>query len=156
MSAKERYAVLYDQDCPLCVFQMKTLTWLDWLDLLTLMPLSHPRVAVVAPTLTREQLLEAMHCVTPEGVIYRGARSIRFIGMRLPLLVPVALVLWVPGVIWVAERIYQWISRNRLHLAKLFGCGEACAIMPTRARAQDSGLGPMPAPGSGSEGRPRG
>jgi predicted DCC family thiol-disulfide oxidoreductase YuxK len=117
---------------------MKVLTWLDWFNVLTLLPLSHPRAREIAPQLTREDLLAAIHCVTPEGRIYRGARCLRFVGMRLPLLVPVALCLWIPGVIWIAERIYTWISRHRHWLSRLFGCKDACAIMPTRKRANES------------------
>jgi predicted DCC family thiol-disulfide oxidoreductase YuxK len=52
------------------------------------------------------------------------------------LLIPLALVLWIPGVIWIAEKIYQWVSNNRLILSKLFGCKDACSIMPQRQRDQ--------------------
>ncbi|MCI0541913.1 MAG: DUF393 domain-containing protein [Verrucomicrobiales bacterium] len=119
---------------------MKVLTWLDWFHAITLLPLSNPAVGAIAPQLTREDLLEAIHCVTPAGRIYRGARGLRFVGMRMPLLVPVALLLWIPGVIWLAERIYMWISRNRHLLSRLFGCKEACAIMPVRKRADETAL----------------
>jgi predicted DCC family thiol-disulfide oxidoreductase YuxK len=129
-----KHVVLYDSDCPLCTFQMKLITWLDWLNRVSLLPVKDGRAAEVAPGLTREDLLEAIHCVTPEGRIYRGARAIRFLGMRMPLLVPLALFLWIPGVIWVAEMVYMWISRNRLVLSRLFGCKGACAIMPERKR----------------------
>ena len=132
-----KHCVLYDDGCPLCIFQMKVLTWLDWRNGLALVPLSDPRAAKIAPQIGREDLLEAMHCVTPESRIYRGARAIRFIGMRLPLLVPVALLLWIPGVIFLAEIIYRWVSRNRLLFSRLFGCKDACAILPARKREQD-------------------
>jgi predicted DCC family thiol-disulfide oxidoreductase YuxK len=132
-----RHIILYDGDCPMCVFQMKMLSWLDWFGVLALVPLSDPRAQEVAPQLTREDLQEAIHCVTPQGCIYRGARAIRFVGMRLPLLVPVALFLWIPGVILIAEVIYQWVSRNRLILSRIFGCKDACAILPAKKREQD-------------------
>src|SRR5271155_3354198 len=131
------HIILYDGECPMCVFQMKVLSWLDWFGVLALVPLSDLRAQEVAPQLTREDLLEAIHCVTPEGRIYRGARALRFVGMRLPLMVPLALFLWIPGVIRIAEIAYQWISRNRHVLSRLFGCKGACAIMPKRAREQD-------------------
>jgi predicted DCC family thiol-disulfide oxidoreductase YuxK len=116
---------------------MKVLTWLDWINVVQLMPLSHPEAAMIAPQLTRADLLEAIHCVTPERRIYRGARCIRFVGMRMPLVVPVALFLWLPGVIWVAEKVYAWVSRNRHLLSRLFGCKEACSVMPARKREKD-------------------
>jgi len=100
-------------------------------------PLSDARAQEIAPTLTREDLQEAIHCVTPQGRIYRGARAIRFVGMRLPLLIPIALFLWIPGIIYIAEIIYQWISRNRLLLSRVFGCKDACSILPAKRREQD-------------------
>jgi len=132
-----QHIILYDGECPMCVFQMKALSWLDWFGVLALMPLSDPHAQEIAPQLTREDLLEAIHCVTPQGRIYRGARAIRFVGMRLPLLVPVALFLWVPGVILVAEMAYQWVSRNRHLLSRVFGCKDACALLPAKKREQD-------------------
>ena len=128
-----KHTVLYDGDCSLCTFQMRIITWLDWFNTVTLLPIADPRAVEVAPTIKHEDLLEAIHCVTPEGRIYRGARAIRFLGMRLPLLVPVALFLWIPGVILVAEVIYSWVSRNRLLLSRLFGCKDACTILPARS-----------------------
>lgn len=129
--------VLYDDECALCTFQMKLLSWLDWFNALALVPISDPRAHEIAPTITREDLQAAIHCVTPGGKIHRGARCIRHAGMRLPLLVPVALFLWLPGVIHVAEIIYKWVSRNRYILSRIFGCKDACAIMPKRTREQD-------------------
>ena len=136
-AAERRHIVLYDDGCPLCTFQMKVLTWLDWCSVLSLIPLSHEAAARLAPHLSREDLQEAIHCIARNGRIHRGARCIRFVGMRLPLMIPVALFLWIPGVIQVAEICYRWISRNRLILSRLFGCKGACAILPARARAQD-------------------
>jgi predicted DCC family thiol-disulfide oxidoreductase YuxK len=133
----KQHILLYDGECPMCIFQMKVLSWLDWFGVLALVPLSDPRAQEVAPQLTREDLLEAIHCITPEGRVYRGARAIRFIGMRLPLLVPVALFLWIPGVILIAELFYQWVSRNRLLLSRVFGCKDACSILPAKKREQD-------------------
>lgn len=129
-----RHVVLYDSECPMCVFQMRLLTWLDWCNTARLLPLSDPMAQTLAPWLSRADLMEAIHCVTPEGEIYRGARCIRFIGMRMPLLIPLALILWIPGVIWVAERFYAWVSRNRLALSRVFGCKGACAVLPERHR----------------------
>ena len=132
-----KHTVLYDDECSMCTFQMKVLSWLDWFGVLALTPLSDPKAKEVAPQLSQEQLEEAIHCVTPEGRVYRGARAIRFVGMRLPLLVPLALFMWLPGVIWIAEMIYTRVSRNRHLLSRVFGCKDACAIMPARKREQD-------------------
>ncbi len=128
-AARAQHVLLYDNECSMCTFQMKVLSHLDWNKALLLTPLSDPAVPSIAPSLTPEALSEAIHCVTPDGDIHRGARAIRFIGMRLPLLIPVALFLWIPGVIYVAEIIYRWISRNRYLLSRIFGCKTACGII---------------------------
>jgi predicted DCC family thiol-disulfide oxidoreductase YuxK len=133
-----QHLVLYDQDCPLCTFQMRVLTWLDWRNCLALVPLSSPRAQSAAQSLSAEELRAAIHCITREGRIHRGARCIRFVGMRLPALVPVGLFLWIPGVIQIAEIIYRWVSRNRHVLSRVFGCKDACALLPKRDRSQDS------------------
>jgi predicted DCC family thiol-disulfide oxidoreductase YuxK len=132
-----RHTVLFDDECSMCTFQMKVLSWLDWRNVLALVPLSDPQAHAIAPQLKPEDLQEAIHCVTPQGRVYRGARAIRFLGLRLPLLVPLALFLWIPGVIWIAEIVYAWVSRNRTLLSRVFGCKDACAIMPARKREQD-------------------
>ncbi len=129
--------LLYDDGCPLCTFQMRVLTWLDWFNVVSLVPLSHPKAKLIAPQLSREQLLEAIHCITPTGRVLRGARALRFLCVRMPLLFPVGLFLWVPCVIWVAEWVYATVSRNRHLLSRLFGCKEACSIMPVRKRETD-------------------
>ncbi len=129
--------LIYDDGCPLCEFQMRVLTWLDWRNVMRLMPLSNPEIRAIAPQLRREDLQEAIHCVTPAGATYRGARAIRYLGLRLPALIPLSLFLWIPGVIYAAERVYMWVSRNRLVLSRLFGCKEACAILPARRRGAD-------------------
>lgn len=133
----KKHIVLYDDECPLCTFQMRLLTWLDWRNALAIVPLSDARAHEAAAAIRREDLMAAIHCVTPEGKIYRGARCLRFVGMRLPLLIPLALLLWIPGVIQLAEIIYNWVSRNRLVLSRVFGCKEACAVLPKREREQD-------------------
>lgn len=135
---RARHVVLYDSDCPMCTFQQRALTWLDWRDRVRFVPIKSEEAARIAPGLEREDLMEAIHCITPEGAVHRGARAVRFLGMRLPLLLPVGLFLWLPGVIWVAELFYRFVSRHRLVFSRLFGCRGACALMPERPAPPES------------------
>jgi predicted DCC family thiol-disulfide oxidoreductase YuxK len=132
-----RTLVLFDDECPLCTFQMKVITWLDWFNTVKITPLSGPEGHNALPNLSREELLEAIHCVDTKGNVHRGARCIRHISMRMPLAVPIGLFLWFPGVIWIAEKVYMMISRNRHVLSRLFGCKGACAILPARSREHE-------------------
>lgn len=129
---RDRHILLFDSDCPMCTFQSRTLGWLDWFNRVEMVPLKDERAKEIAPDITREDLLEAIHCVTPNDQIHRGARAIRFLGMRIPLLVPVGLFLWIPGVIRIAEKVYAFVSRNRHFFSRVFGCKGACAILPEK------------------------
>ncbi len=133
------HTVLYDGECMFCTFQSRLISWLDWFNAVRLVPISDPRVVEIAPGISREDLHEAMHCVARDGRIYRGARCIRFISLRVPLASPVALLLWIPGVIYLAEIVYRFISRRRYAISRLFGCKGACAVLPARRREQDMG-----------------
>ena len=136
-SPLKQHVIFYDDRCPMCTFQSKILAWLDWFNLLSLRPISDPMTSELMPGVKHEEMMAAMHCVSTRGQINKGARAIRFAGMRLPLLVPLALIMWIPGIIWIAEKVYAWISTNRYIISKVFGCKDACAIMPTRQRDQD-------------------
>jgi len=119
----------------MCIFQTRVISWLDWLSKVELVPLADARAAEIAPDVTRADLLEAIHCVTPDGTIYRGARAFRFLGFRIPVLVPLSLLLWFPGVIWIAEKVYAFIAERRHFFSKFFGCQGACEILPEKGAA---------------------
>ncbi len=127
-----KHILLFDSDCPLCTFQSRLLSWMDWRNVVEMVPLKEARAVDIAPDITREDLLEAIHCITPQGEIHRGARAIRFLGMRIPLLVPTGLLLWFPGVIRIAEIVYAFVSKHRLFFSRIFGCKGACAILPEK------------------------
>ena len=119
---------------------MRLVTWMDWFNQAELVPINDSRAGEIAPEVSHEDLHEAIHVVTPEGKIYRAARAFRFLGLRMPLLFPLALIMWLPGVIWLAEKFYMWVSRNRYLISKIFGCKGACAIIPAR-KGHDKGKG---------------
>ena len=119
--ARGTHVVIYDGDCKFCLAQVRWLKWLDWFHALEFIPLDDPRVKKIAPTISREELLDAVYCVPKNGDISRAARCFRFLGMRIPLLVPLALLLWFPGVICIAEKVYKFIAQNRSTLSRLLG-----------------------------------
>src|SRR5206468_7098594 len=54
--SRTTHFVLYDDQCPMCTFQMRVVTWLDWFNVTTLVPMSDPRAKAVAPSLSPEDL----------------------------------------------------------------------------------------------------
>jgi predicted DCC family thiol-disulfide oxidoreductase YuxK len=131
-SVRSKTLVLFDDHCPMCTFQSRLLTRLDWLRRIEFLPISDPRVATLVPQLKHEDMMASMHMLTPRGKVHQGARGIRHIAARVPLLWPMCLLLWVPGTIYVSEFAYRWLARNRYLLSKLFGCKTACEILPPK------------------------
>ena len=113
--------VLYDDDCAFCMAQVRYLERLDWFHALRPLPASQPEALEAAPGLTREGLLRELHCVTPRGRVLTAARAFRHLFARVPLLAPLALLMWVPGVIVVAEAVYRWVAAHRSWLSRVLG-----------------------------------
>lgn len=111
--------VLYDGQCELCRRGVELLKRLDWLKRFTCQDArDEARLPVTDPPLNSARLLEEMHLVTPDGRrVYHGFGVIRWMAWRLPLLVPVAPLLYLPGVPALGQRLYLWIARRRFHLA---------------------------------------
>lgn len=124
--------VLYDDQCAFCISQTRLLRRLDWFGAFRFQGISDPPSLELVPNVKREDLSAAIHCVTKDGKVYRAARCFRFLAMRIPLLFPLAIVMWIPGMIWVAEKIYARIARNRQFLGGFFGCGENRSILSQR------------------------
>jgi predicted DCC family thiol-disulfide oxidoreductase YuxK len=131
-----RAVVIYDGKCPMCTFQSRFIGYADFLHRLEMLPAQDARVQALAPHLTYADLMSAMHVVTPERKIHRGARAIRYIAARLPLLWPLCILLWIPGAIYLSEFIYRIVSRNRYVLSKVFGCKTACAVLPKKKNGE--------------------
>lgn len=108
--------VLFDGDCQLCQRSVAVLKRLDWLGRL------HFRSARDDPPpakvgLRRDRMLAEMHLLPPgRDRAFVGFEAFRWLAWRLPLLAPVAPLLYLPGVPWVGRRAYLWVARNRFDL----------------------------------------
>ncbi|NRA40248.1 MAG: DUF393 domain-containing protein, partial [Planctomycetes bacterium] len=134
---KNKTIVLYDGNCPMCSFQMQLLTWVDFLHHLHLIPYKNSAAEQYTQNIDPEALQASIHCVDGTGKVYRGAYALRHICLRLPTYLPLAILLYLPGIMYVANEIYNGVSRNRMRLSRIFGCSTACKIMPTKARSGD-------------------
>ncbi len=129
--------VLYDGKCPMCTFQMQLLTWLDLLHRLELIPYQDQRAETYTADIPAAALQASIHCVTATGQTSLCATALRHICMQLPPCIPLALILWIPGIMPLANDIYDGVSRNRMRMSRIFGCTSACAIMPSKQRDGD-------------------
>ena len=120
--------VLYDGNCPLCRASVRILQKLDWLHRLDYVDVRHRDEPLLRhPLVTGAPLLEQMHVLTPAGTeIHAGFAAFRWLAWRLPLFCFLAPWLYIPGVSWLGQRVYLWISRHRFRLVP---CQEgACTI----------------------------
>ena len=95
-----RSLVLFDGFCPFCQASMRLLKAFDWLGNLEFRSLRDPdSIPATQPPLELSRLIEEMHVVTPHaGRTYHGFWAFRHIAWRLPALVLVAPILYIPGV----------------------------------------------------------
>ena len=108
-----RAQLVYDDTCAFCRAQMRLLKRLDWFGTIRCVSVSEMESLHLPPEYTRERLLLAIHCVTRSGAIFSGARAFRHACLTIPLLAPFAVLMWIPGAIHPAERLYRWIALNR-------------------------------------------
>jgi len=116
--APEKAVVLYDGDCPFCRKSVAILKRLDWLDRLHGQNARDTdRLPPSREPLELPRMLEEMHVVTPDRTrALAGFRAFRWMAWRLPPTVVLAPFLYLPGVLWLGNRVYRWVAKNRYSL----------------------------------------
>ena len=116
-------ALYYDGACRLC---RQTVALLHELDIYrTVLPMDFRRTEPPAG-ITPEALERRMHVVDERGQVYSGFRALARASRGIPILVPLAVLGMVPGVVQVAEGVYDWIAARRV---VLLSCPEgACEL----------------------------
>ncbi len=131
--ARDRAVLLYDGHCAFCRKSVDQVRRLDWLGVVRFADARDPAAlpATEAP-LDPERLLAEMHLVPPGGGrVYHGFGALRWLAWRLPLLWPLAPLLYLPGVPALGQRLYLWVARNRLRLVP---CHGGVCTLPPRPR----------------------
>jgi len=110
-----RHHFLYDGSCGLC---QKTVAVLRRVDLLGRIVFHDalrdwPAIQAAFPGLRQEECLENMHVVTSSGRVETGFDAYRAISWSVPLLWPIAPLLYLPGVPTVGRRVYAAVARGR-------------------------------------------
>lgn len=113
-----RAIVLYDGDCAFCRRSVRILQSLDWLGQLAFQSARNTdTLPQTSPPLDPQKLIEEMH-VVPAGRdrSLAGFSAFRWIAWRLPITAWFAPLLYIPGVLWIGNRVYRWVARNRFDL----------------------------------------
>ncbi len=113
---------IYDGQCVLCRQSKRIITALDWLKRVEFLDLHNwNTIEARYPALDYEAEMGQMHVVTPDGHLMGGFEGIRRLLRDLPLGFPFWLLLHLPGMNWLGERIYRLVARNRYRINRFFG-----------------------------------
>src|SRR5262245_16580109 len=114
-----RIQVLYDGQCPLCRRTVRVLGFFDLFARLEFLDFRRLDLAVYnllhKLALTIQDLDREMYVIS-RGQAYIGYYGYRILAFALPAFWPLSLLLFLPVVSWVGERVYGYIARNRLAL----------------------------------------
>jgi predicted DCC family thiol-disulfide oxidoreductase YuxK len=115
--------VLYDGQCAFCLKSVALMRRLDWLGRLRYQNARDtPHLPPLDATIDPARLLQEMHLLVPgSGKVYHGFKAFRWLAWRLPLLWPVAPLLYVPGVAPLGQKGYLWVARHRFQLVPCHG-----------------------------------
>jgi predicted DCC family thiol-disulfide oxidoreductase YuxK len=78
-----------------------------------LLDLHDPSAQTRFPQVNREEAMQWMQAVDPHGRIFSGVDAWARIGLTLPGWKLIAWLLLVPGIHFIARKIYELVARNR-------------------------------------------
>ena len=110
--------MLYDGECGFCRATRSCLAALDVTRRVRWLPfqsLSEP-----PPGLAWDDLERAAYLRAADGRLFEGYYAFRALTVRMPLLMPLAPLMWLPGMGWLGSRVYRWVAENRRRIG--FGC----------------------------------
>ena len=111
--------MLYDGDCGFCRATRRCLSALDVTNRVRWLP--YQSLADPPDGLTWGDLDRAAYLQAEDGRLFEGYYAFRALTVRLPLLMPLAPLAWLPGMAALGSRAYRWVADNRRRIG--FGCG---------------------------------
>jgi len=120
--------VLFDGSCSLCCASVARAKRFDRSQSIEFLDLHDPQAASRFPQVDREQAMRLMQAVDSAGHVYGGVDAWARIGQLLPGWNLVAWLLRVPGIHWLAAKIYAWIARNRYRWNRAACADGTCGV----------------------------
>ena len=105
--------VLFDGACSLCRASAARVRRFDRRGCIEFLDVHDPEAQRRFPQVDRDAALRWMQAVDSRGQISSGADAWARIGMLLPGWKLLAWLLLLPGIRFLAQKIYAWIARNR-------------------------------------------
>jgi predicted DCC family thiol-disulfide oxidoreductase YuxK len=117
-STATKSLVLFDGDCAFCQRSVRILKSFDWFRQFQFQTARDTeQLPVTQPPLDPVKMLEEMHVVSRNrDRVYVGFSAFRWMAWRMPLTALLAPFLYLPGVLWLGNRAYRWVAKNRFNL----------------------------------------
>lgn len=101
----------YDGDCVFCTRLVRALIRIDFFKRIRWLP--YQTLKEPPGGLSWSDLESAAYLDTGQRRLHQGFYGIRMLTLRLLPLLPLAPILWFPGVNLVGVAAYRWVARNR-------------------------------------------
>lgn len=118
----------YDGECGFCTASVRLLTLSDWfrrVNWIAYQDLEGPPSGLTWEDMAQAAYLEILGRLadSPDSevgqpTLYRGFYAFRMLTLRLPILLPLAPFLWLPGVNRLGEAAYAWVAANRYRISR--------------------------------------
>jgi len=105
--------VVYDADCGICEKCKNLLESLDWLSQFECHPLQDEALYVKFLSLRREDCEKELKLIVSKDEIIGGAEAVIKICFKLPLVMPLGWLFWIPPFRQIAQWLYPIIANNR-------------------------------------------
>lgn len=128
---RARYYVIYDQSCAFCRRSVDRISRLDHAHRFSFVPSQAPDLLQRFPVLSDQDLSAGLRVVVPDGRALAGADAVFQIARRLTRTAWFAWIYRVPGVRWLARRVYSWVAARRHSVAA--DCDAACRTVESSA-----------------------
>jgi len=120
--------ILYDGACSLCRAGVAHVRRFDRRGRLEFLDLHDVAAQQRFPQIDRDVAMRWMQAVDSRGRVFGGAEAWARVGLLLPGWNLLAWALLVPGIRWVAARVYSCIARNRYRWSRAACADGTCSF----------------------------
>ncbi|OGX07269.1 MAG: hypothetical protein A2Z88_06265 [Omnitrophica WOR_2 bacterium GWA2_47_8] len=115
--------LIHDGHCGFCRGQIKLLAVMDLFATLKMVDFhSAEDLRGLHKDLTLKKATSQIHLIEPDGTLYGGFDVFKRICLHMPMLYPLILVFYFPGMGVIGPHLYRWVAKNRY----LFHVNKVC------------------------------
>lgn len=130
LSCAKRNKLIFDGKCGFCLDSVRKLKIMDLFATLEYVDFHQvENIKQIHSQLTKEDVNKQLYLIEPSGRLYPGFMAFRRLCFLLPMLYPMAAVLYFPGMGVIGPPVYRFIAKNRHRFKFLARCkDDSCQI----------------------------